>query len=130
MSDGSVVNKNGSLTGAIVKGDIIINNSDKFAGYVMLNGKIKGEDGSEIGHMLNEEIAVDNENNIIGRVFKIGASILDNKGNYIGRLSADGSVLGQKGELIGNVKNNGSYIDLDKKVSGYALQEVAKNRRN
>jgi hypothetical protein len=48
----------------------------------------------------------------------------------MGRLAPDGSVISKDGKNIGYIKNNGSFIDLDKKVSGYALQEVAKNRGN
>ena len=71
----------------------------------------------------------DNDN-ILGKIFKIGATILGNDGKYIGRLSPEGKVINAGGQNIGYIKNNGSYIDLDKKVSGYVLQEVAKNRRN
>ncbi len=45
-------------------------------------------------------------------------------------MNASGKVLDTGGREIGYLKNNGTFIDLDKKVSGYALQEVAKNRRN
>ena len=75
-------------------------------------------------------MAVDNNDNILGKIYKIGATILGNDGKYIGRLSPEGRVLDTKGQNIGYIKNNGSFIDLDKKVSGYVLQEVAKNRRN
>lgn len=68
--------------------------------------------------------------NILGKIFKIGAAVLGNDGKYIGRLSPDGKVIDKKGDIIGFVKNNGSFINLDKKVAGYILQEVAKNRRN
>ena len=75
-------------------------------------------------------MAIDNNDGILGRIYKIGAAILGNDGKYIGRLTADGSVISKNGARIGYLKNNGSFVDLDKKVSGYALQEVAKNRRN
>ena len=80
--------------------------------------------------MLSGDLAIDNNDNILGKVYKIGATILSNDGKYAGRLAADGSVVDAAGKVIGYLKNNGSYIDLDKKVAGYALQEVAKNRRN
>ena len=130
LADGSVINQKGKLSGGIIAGDIVINNSDKFTGYVMLDGKVNGTDGMEIGRLLNDEIAIDKENNILGRVFKIGASVLNNKGEYVGRVSPQGTVIGKEGKEIGYIKNNGAYVDLDKKISGYVLQEVAKNRRN
>ena len=55
---------------------------------------------------------------------------MGNDGNSVGRLTAEGTVVDAEVKSIVYLKNNGSYIDLDKKVAGYALQEVAKNRRN
>ena len=57
-------------------------------------------------------------------------AILSDDGHYVGRLSADGKVISASGENIGYLKNNGSFVNLDKKVAGYALQDVAQNRRN
>ena len=73
---------------------------------------------------------MDLNDRILGKIYKIGATILGNDGKYIGRLAPDGSVTDVKGENIGYIKSNGSFIDLDKKVSGYVLGEVAKNQRN
>lgn len=41
-------------------------------------------------------------------------------------LAPDLPVVDMNGRNIGYLKNNGSFVNLDKKVSGYALQEVAK----
>ena len=73
---------------------------------------------------------MDDKDNILGQVYKIGATVLSNNGTYRGRVAPDGKVIDAKGNIIGYIKNNGSFVDLDKKVSGYVLQEVAKNRRN
>ena len=97
---------------------------------VNFDGKILGKDANIIGKMLSGGLAVDVNNRILGKVYKIGATILGNDGQYKGRLAYDGSVLDAKGNNIGYVKSNGAYVDLDKKVSGYVLGEVAKNRRN
>ena len=67
---------------------------------------------------------------LLGKIYKIGATILGNDGNYKGRIAPDGKVVDMFGINIGYIKNNGSFIDLDKNVSGYVLGEVAKNRRN
>ena len=75
-------------------------------------------------------IFVDNNENILGKIYKIGATILNNEGKYVGRLNAKGIVVDEYGKDNGYIKNNGSFVDLDKKISGYALPEVAKNRRN
>ena len=114
----------------MVDGDIVIDKSDKVVGYVNFDGKISAFGGNIIGRVLSGGLAVDDKDNIIGQVFKIGATVLGNDGKYRGRVAPDGKVLDQKGNIIGYIKNNGSFIDLDKKVSGYVLQEVAKNRRN
>ena len=73
---------------------------------------------------------IDNQNNIVGKTFNLGASVLSGEGKYLGYLAQDGSVKNLKGEEIGYLKSNGSFVDKDKKVQGYALQEVAQNRRN
>ena len=83
-----------------------------------------------IGRSLSSDLAVDNNVAVLGRIFKIGTTILGNDGQYAGRLRYDGSVIGRDGKIIGYLKSNGSFVNLDKKVAGYALQEVAKNRRN
>ena len=66
----------------------------------------------------------------MGKIYKVGATVLGNDGSYRGRLAPDGSVIDPNGGNIGRIKSNGSFVDLDKKVAGYVLQEVAKNRRN
>ena len=74
--------------------------------------------------------SIDDRKNIIGRAFKIGATVLGNDGKYRGRISPTGKVLDKSGNVIGYIKNNGSFVDLDARISGYVLQELAKNRRN
>ena len=75
-------------------------------------------------------MAVGSDETVLGRIYKIGTTILGNDGQYAGRLRADGNVVSRDGKIIGYLKSNGSFVNLDKKVAGYALQEVAKNRRN
>ena len=75
-------------------------------------------------------VIVDNNGKIMGYTYKIGANILGNDGKYIGRLSASGEVRGLTNGKIGYLKSNGSYINSSNKISGYALDEVAQNRRN
>ena len=55
---------------------------------------------------------------------------MNSEGKYVGRLNAKGIVVDEYGKDGGYIKNNGSFVDMDKKISGYALPEVAKNRRN
>ena len=99
-------------------------------GYVNFDGKVSAFGGNIIGRVLSGGLVGDTQNKVIGRAFKIGATILGNNGNYLGRLSPEGKVLDNKGNIIGYIKNNGSFVDLDSRVSGYVLQELAKNRRN
>ncbi len=108
----------------------MIDNTDKVVGYVNFDGTISGKDGTILGRTLSSGLAIDQNDNIIGKIFKIGTTILSNDGEYRGRLAPDGGVIDKQGVNIGHIKNNGSFIDLDKKVAGYVLQEVAKNRRN
>ena len=108
----------------------MIDNTDKVAGYVNFDGRIFSKDGKIIGKTLSSGLAIDANDNIIGNIYRIGATILGNDGQYRGRLAPDGSVIDAGGANIGHIKSNGSFVDLDKKVAGYVLQEVAKNRRN
>ena len=79
---------------------------------------------------MSSNLVVDNNGKIIGHTYRIGANILSNDGNYLGRLSSDGNVLSITNGKIGYLKNNGSYVNTKNKVSGYVLDEVAQNRRN
>ena len=130
LSDGNALNNSGKLIGEIVDGDLVINNEDKIVGYISADGSVIDHRGSITGHSLSTDLAVDNEDEILGRIYKIGTTILGNTGKYVGRLSADGTVVDTNNKIIGYLKSNGSFINLDKRVAGYALQEVAKNRRN
>ena len=130
LSDGGAIGSTGKLIGEIVNGDIVIDKNDKVVGYGNFDGKISAIGGNIIGKAVSGGLATDDKGNIIGQIYKIGATVLGNNGKYRGRVSPDGKVLDAKGNVIGYIKNNGSFIDLDKKVSGYVLGEVAKNKRN
>ena len=130
LSDGNVISIAGKLIGEVIEGDIVLDNADKVVGYVNFDGTIRGFDGSILGRTLSSGLAIDANDNIIGNIYRIGATILGNDGQYRGRLAPDGSVIDAGGANIGHIKSNGSFVDLDKKVAGYVLQEVAKNRRN
>ncbi|MBR6663652.1 MAG: hypothetical protein IKL33_02375, partial [Alphaproteobacteria bacterium] len=99
-------------------------------GYVNFDGTIKSSDGIISGKVISGGLVLNNQNEIIGKTYKIGSTILGNDGKYKGRLAYDGSVIDIDGKVIGKIKSNGSFIDLDKKLSGYVLPELAKNRRN
>ncbi len=129
LPDGKVINNDGKLLGETISGDIVIGNDDKVKGFVDYEGKVM-QNGSQVGKMLTDDLAVDNNNNVLGHAFDIGNTILSNKGEYIGRLTSTGKVLDAQNNEIGYVKSNGSFIDGDKNVAGYILPEVAKNRRN
>lgn len=128
--DGKAVNKEGRLIGEIADADIVINNQDKVVAYVGFDGTVRGFDNSVIGRVLSGRLAVNNQNIILGMAYKTGTAIVSNDGKYLGRLAATGRVISGSGKDIGYLKSNGSFVDLDKNVSGYALQEVAQNRRN
>lgn len=127
-SDGSIINSDGKILGEVVKGDIVIGADDKVKGWISFDGTVYNK-GTAVGKVLNDGLAVDNQNNIIGRSYNIGNTILSNNGEYIGRLSATGRVVDDNNE-IGYIKSDGSFVDMDKKVSGYSLPEVVRSRRN
>lgn len=129
LADGKVISNEGNFLGEVISGDIVIGNDDRFKGIVGIDGIIRN-DGAVMGHILTDGLAVDKQNNIIGRVYTIGSIILSEDGNYIGRLAANGKVISPENKEIGFIKSNGSFVDMDKNVSGYVLPEVARNRRN
>ena len=116
----------GSL-GSKLAEKIVPNVAEKVKNF---DGKIIGKDANILGRVLSGELAIDLGNKILGKIYKIGATILGNDGEYKGRITPDGRVVNTAGTNIGYIKNNGSYINLDKNVAGYVLGEVAKNRRN
>ena len=130
LQDGKVVNQNGQLVGEVVRADIVISNDDKVVGFVAFDGTVRSPDNQRTGRMLSDGLVVDNQNNIIGYAFKIGTAVLSSEGKYLGYVNENGRVISPKGEDIGYLRSNGSMIDKDKKISGYALHEVAQNRRN
>ena len=130
LSDKNVMGVTGKIIGEVVQGDIVISNDDKVVGYVNFDSKIVDKDANIIGRALSGGLAVDLGNKILGKIYEIGATILGSDGEYKGRLDAEGKVINAIGVNIGYIKSNGSFIDLDKKVAGYVLGEVAKNRRN
>ena len=129
LSDGKVISGSGKFLGEVISGDIVIGNDDTLKGIVGFDGKIY-YNGTIIGKILTDALAIDTQNNIIGHVYTIGNTILSNNGEYVGRLSANGRVVSGQNNEVGYLKSNGSFIDVDKNVSGYSLPEVARNRRN
>jgi len=129
MADGKVVNSDGKFLGEVVSGDVVIGNDDKVKGIVGFDGKVY-RFGSVVGRIVADGLAVDNHNNVLGRVHNIGHTVLSNSGEYIGRMTAGGRVVENANREIGYIKSNGSFVDMDKNVSGYSLPEAARNRRN
>jgi cytoskeletal protein CcmA (bactofilin family) len=129
LSDGKVISNEGKLLGEVISGEIVIGNDDNVKGRVGFDGKIYLR-GNVVGQAITDGLAVDLQNNIIGHVYNIGHTVLANHGEYVGRLSAEGKVLDNANNEVGYIKSNGSFIDTDKRVSGYSLPEVARNRRN
>ena len=95
----------------MLDGDIVINNEDVIIGFVNIDGKVVDFEQSTIGKVVSPNLVVDNNGKIIGHTYRIGANILSNEGNYLGRLSSDGNVLSITNGKIGYLKNNGTYTD-------------------
>ncbi|MBP5215784.1 MAG: DUF3659 domain-containing protein, partial [Alphaproteobacteria bacterium] len=129
LSDGKVISSDGRFVGEVVSGDIVIGNNDSVQGRIGFDGVIYNG-GTIVGRILTDGLAIDRQNNIIGRTYIIGNTILSNSGQYMGRLAANGRVLTANNKEIGYIKSNGSFVDIDKNVAGYSLPEVARNRRN
>ena len=129
LADGKVVNDEGRFIGEVVNGDIVIGNDDKVKGFVGFDGKVYFN-GNVIGKVVTDGLATDKQNNVLGHVYSIGSTVLSSRGEFIGRLTANGKVIDNQNREVGYLKSNGSFIDKNKNVSGYVLPEVARNRRN
>lgn len=70
----------------MIDGDIVIDDADKVVGSVNFAGIVTGRSGEVIGRSLSSDLAVDNNDAVLGRIYKIGTTILGNDGQYAGRL--------------------------------------------
>lgn len=136
-----VRDKDGKVIGRVVNGRVVDENG-KVIGKVNSDGTVVNSTGEIIGSaspetVLTEKVVRDKNGKIIGKV--VNGQVIDEDGNVIGTVKADGSVVSNTGEDMGTVtekiidkvevvrdKNgkiigrvvNGKVVDADGKVIG------------
>lgn len=101
----------GNIIGRVVNGQII-NDQGEVIGRVDKDGKAVGLDGQSLGSI--EQVIRDQQGNIVGKVEQV---VRDANGNIIGRI-VDGKIVNEKGEVIGKVGADGKAIGADGKILG------------
>src|SRR5690554_3703449 len=112
-----VRDKHGNIIGRVVDGQII-NDKGEVVGHVDASGRAVGLDGEVIGR--TETVMVDDSGKILGEVAQV---VRDAQGNIIGRV-VDGQVVNERGEVIGRVNADGSVTGLDGEVLGQVEQAI------
>lgn len=101
----------GNIIGRVVNGQII-NDQGEVIGTVGKDGKAIGLDGAVLGTV--EKVIRDQQGNVVGKVEQV---VRDAQGNIIGRV-VDGKIINEKGEVVGKVGADGKAIGLDGKTLG------------
>jgi hypothetical protein len=100
LGTGQAVNDKGQLIGEIADTDIVINEQDKVIGFVNYDGKVVNSEFAVIGKVISPNLAVDNNGKILGHTYKIGANILDNGGQFFGRVGAEGRLDARRASAV------------------------------
>lgn len=128
------VGKEYVLDGRLISSRMVVSNSGDFIGSVVPGGQVTDFNSEVVGYIKANEFVYDNQNAIIGKVVNNGYAFGDN-GEYlgfvsyngmvvqdnktIGRLRADGKVVGSNGVVIGFSKNFASVAtDMQGRILG------------
>jgi Flp pilus assembly protein CpaB len=125
VKNGKIIDKNGRVIGRVnASGQAVGLNGEALGsveqamvdreGNVVGNVKqmVRDSSGRVIGDV--QEVVRDKDGNVIGRV--VDGKVLDDSGNVIGTVNADGSVTGTNGERLGSVER--AVVDADGNVIG------------
>jgi len=118
LTEKVVRDKNGNIIGKIVNGQVV-NEKGEVIGKVNDDGTVVGNDGKSLGtvseHIVSDvEVVRDKEGNIIGRV--VNGQVVDANGNVIGKVNADGSVVGLDGKFLGTVSKEAVTAELARQL--------------
>ena len=104
-ASGRAIGLDGRELGTVEK--VVVDSSGKIVGSVDKSGKAVGLDGKVLGR--SEQVIVDSDGNILGQRADV---LRDAQGNIIGRV-VDGKVVNDRGEVIGTVNADGSVTGLN-----------------
>jgi Flp pilus assembly protein CpaB len=126
----------GNIIGRVVNGQVV-DKDGKVIGRVDASGQAIGLDGGRLGSV--EQVMTDQQGNVVGQVKDIvrDASgrvvgsveevVRDAQGNIIGRV-VNGEIVNDKGEVIGRVGADGKAVGLDGKVLG-SVEKVIRDQQ-
>ncbi len=109
-----VRDKDGNVIGKVVNGQVI-NEKGEVVGKVNKDGSVVGNDGKSLGSVSeqivsNVDVVRDKDGNVVGRV--VNGQVVNAKGDVIGKVNADGSVVGNDGKSLGTVSNESVTAEL------------------
>ncbi len=146
--DGKVVDENGNVIGKVNSDGTVVSNSGEIIGTasdepVITEKIVRDKDGNIIGRVVNGQV-VNEKGEVIGKVNEDGTVVSntgeslgtvservidkvkvvrDKDGNIIGRV-VNGQVVNEKGEVIGKVNEDGSVVGTDGKSLGSVSEEA------
>lgn len=126
--NGKVVDKDGKVIGEVLPvGMPVLGPDGKIIGYVGLNGVIVDEDGNPVlgadGKPLRYRsggMVVSSDGTVVGYILRDGLAIDFNNG-VLGRVSSDGAVRDSSGAEKGTMQVDGSVTDMTAKTIGRGL---------
>lgn len=104
-ASGRAVGLNGEALGQVEQ--VVVDKDGKMVGRVDESGRAVGLDGQVLGRA--EQVMVDDSGKVLGEVAEV---LRDAQGNIIGRV-VDGQVVNDRGEVIGTVNADGSVTGLN-----------------
>lgn len=141
LPDNSVVETNRSVsnnyqpkTGQAYAGNIAVDFTGGFLGYVDILGNVNNLSGAKIGHIVERGLVIDNNNIVTGFLLPYRTMLNDEcevggvvtprgdvqnfRGVYLGRALANGQVLSDSGSILGFLTPLAPAIDYNGSVSG------------
>ncbi len=109
--DGKVVDQNGKVIGKVNNDGTVVSNS----------GEIIGTAAEE--PVVTEKVVRDKDGNVIGKV--VNGQVVNSKGEVIGKVNDDGSVVGNNGKSLGTVSEKiVSKVDVVRDKNGKIIGRV------
>lgn len=96
------------LDGRLISSRMVVSTTGNFIGSVVPGGQVTDFNSETLGYIRANEYVYDNQNNIIGKLVNTGYAINEN-GQYIGIVSYNGIVVNE-GKSIGKIRADGRIV--------------------